>query len=261
MGKLRWITGITRRKQASLHINNEKLRAYARVPSIEQMIEERVLRWTGHVARRSNDRLVKKIMFSWCAEGSRTSSHGSRFRDIVKRALERREVSLHGWMHVAQDRSKWRAVCKKGVPKIGQKQDDAEGSQPSGTEKGTSKSKGRGKGKGKSGKSATHTEEAPYPGAIRCTIDRCGRWCNGNSGLSQHVLLVHTRGTAREGGFPCDRCTYGAPDRTQQTRHRDNAHGPESVICPQCGVSSPNPKALIAHRFREHLRPGYYKRK
>eukprot|EP00973_Karenia_brevis_P036537 5038495-Karenia_brevis.AAC.1 len=83
MGCLRWISGVTRMQQHQQHMSNEKVRNMLRINSIEEMLNQKVLRWVGHVARMDNKRAAKQLLFSWVAEGTRGTARGLRYKDTV----------------------------------------------------------------------------------------------------------------------------------------------------------------------------------
>ena len=93
MSWLRWITGITRRRQHSAHIKDVDIRSMCKLPTIEELLHQKVLRWAGHVARMPNDRLPKQVLFAWWPEGERTSKNSySRHKFRLAEALKNRNI-------------------------------------------------------------------------------------------------------------------------------------------------------------------------
>ena len=225
MGCIRWISGTTRRMQHTGRLSNEALRARTGLESIQEYIHQRVLRWLGHVARMSTERLPKKLLFAWEQEGTRSRDHGlPRFRDVANRALKSRGVDKAIWLQLAQDRGEWRRVVH-GTYNSGY------GSQHSETEA---------------------VEEVDANGMMRCPFPGCGHKCLGRRGLAKHCMIVHTQGTDAENGFTCDLCPYRSVTRAGMTKHKNKAHGPDGVECVHCGAFYPGERALRTHRTRDH---------
>ena len=71
------------------------------------------MRWTGHVRRMGEDRLSKK---AWKGdEGGRRRRRRPklRWKDCVKRDLERAGMNGQEWKTTAEDRGKWRTLTTK----------------------------------------------------------------------------------------------------------------------------------------------------
>ena len=77
--------------QISQHINNEKVRnRVGLLVTLADMISCRRLRWLGHVARISDDRLPKQLLFGWLSQ-----CHGC-CRDKFRRNLKAFQIDEVG---------------------------------------------------------------------------------------------------------------------------------------------------------------------
>ena len=71
------------------------------------------LNCTGHVTRMPDERLPKKILYG--EVGKR--SHGGqtkRYKDTLKASLKDFNIPTESWEQIAQDRTKWRGLIKRG---------------------------------------------------------------------------------------------------------------------------------------------------
>ena len=83
----------------------------AGMQSIHTLLKLAQLRWTGHVTRVPDERLPKKILY-----GELQSSHGGQkkwYKDTLKASLK--DLLTESWEQIAQDRTKWRGLIKRGA--------------------------------------------------------------------------------------------------------------------------------------------------
>ena len=86
----------------------------AGMQSIHTLLKLAQLRWTGHVTRMPDDRL--KILYGELQVGKR--SHGGqkkRYKDTLKASLKDFNIPTESWEQIAQDRTKWRGLIKRGA--------------------------------------------------------------------------------------------------------------------------------------------------
>jgi hypothetical protein len=86
-------------------LHNEELRDLCSSPSIIRIIKLRRMRWAGHVARMGEKRNVYRLLVGK-TEGKRPLGRPRR-RWVDNIRMDLGEV---GWIGLAQDRNRWRAV-------------------------------------------------------------------------------------------------------------------------------------------------------
>ena len=88
----------------------------AGMQSVHTLLKLAQLRWTGHVTRMPDERLRKKILYGELQVGKR--SHGGqkkRYKDTFKASLKDFNIPTESWEQIAQDRTKWRGLIKRGA--------------------------------------------------------------------------------------------------------------------------------------------------
>ena len=97
-------------------VSNTEILQRANSRSISSMLMEAQLRWSGHVARMPDYRLPKRVFFGELNSGSRSRGRPRlRYKDTLKAALKRCNIDSDSWEILAQDRSTWRGLVKRGV--------------------------------------------------------------------------------------------------------------------------------------------------
>ena len=109
MRQLRDIMGI---KWQDKTTNVEVLRR-ANLPSMADILIEKNLRWLGHVHRMEQDRLPRQLLYSQLCTGKRNQRRPRlRYKDVAKRNLKWRKISVNTWQTTARNRDNWRSVIK-----------------------------------------------------------------------------------------------------------------------------------------------------
>ena len=88
----------------------------AGMQSIHTLLKLAQLRWTGHVTRMPDERLPKKILYGELQVGKHP--HGGqkkRYKDTLKASLKDFNIPTESWEQIAQDRTKWRGLIKRGA--------------------------------------------------------------------------------------------------------------------------------------------------
>ena len=89
-------------------ITNDQIFDRAGVPDIEMIVRKMQLRWAGHVARMSDDRVPKQLLFGELTTGTRTVGCPLlRWKDSLT-DLKQSNISTTQWQDTATDRSTWR---------------------------------------------------------------------------------------------------------------------------------------------------------
>jgi hypothetical protein len=95
-------------------LHNEELHGLYSSPSIVSVIKARRMRWAGHVARMGEVRSAYNILVGR-PEGRRPLRRPKRrWEDNIE--LDLREIGFGDvdWIHLAQDRDRWRALVNTG---------------------------------------------------------------------------------------------------------------------------------------------------
>ena len=108
MKMLRWACGVTRMDR----VRNERIRGTIKVTEISKKIQERRLQWYGHVMRREDDYVGKRVM-GMEIEGRRGRGRPKRrWMDSVRADLT--EKGLEGDEY--EDRAEWRRLVRNADP-------------------------------------------------------------------------------------------------------------------------------------------------
>ncbi|KAK2167525.1 hypothetical protein NP493_1271g00032 [Ridgeia piscesae] len=94
-------------------VTNKEILERTGLPSMEDLLIRKNLRWTGHLMRMSPDRLPKQMLYSHLSSGHRKRGRPRlRFKDAIKRNLTLRDIKTDSWTSLSQQRDKRRAIIK-----------------------------------------------------------------------------------------------------------------------------------------------------
>ena len=94
-------------------VTNKEILERTGLPSMEDLLIRKNLRWTGYLMRMSPDRLPKQVLYSQLSSGHRKRGCPHlRFKDTIKRNLKLRDIKIDSWTSLSQQRDKWRATVK-----------------------------------------------------------------------------------------------------------------------------------------------------
>ncbi|KAK2174517.1 hypothetical protein NP493_798g03000 [Ridgeia piscesae] len=83
------------------------------LPSVEDLLIRKNLRWTEHLMSISPGRLPKQVLYSQLSSSQRRRGRPRLcFKDTIKRNLKLRHIKTNSWTSLSQQRDKWRAIVK-----------------------------------------------------------------------------------------------------------------------------------------------------
>jgi hypothetical protein len=94
----------------SRKLHNEELHNLYSSPSIIRIIKSRRMRWAGHVARMGKKRNVYRLLVGKPEEKRPLGRPRRRWIDNIKMDLLEIGVNVVGWIGLAPDRYRWRAL-------------------------------------------------------------------------------------------------------------------------------------------------------
>ena len=94
-------------------ITNVAVLERANIPSMEDLLIRKNLRWTGHILRLNSERLPLQVLYSQLSSGTRKRGRPRlRFKDTVKRNLKQRNIDPNQLGMLCKERSTWRGLVK-----------------------------------------------------------------------------------------------------------------------------------------------------
>ena len=91
-------------------LHNEELSDLYSLPNIVRVVKSRRMRWAVHVARMGEGRGVHRVLVGKPEEKRPLGRPRRRWEDNIKLDLQEVGGSCGGWMELAQDRDRWRAL-------------------------------------------------------------------------------------------------------------------------------------------------------
>ena len=104
MRMLRWMSGVTKMDR----IRNERIRGTTKVGEISKKVQESRLKWYGHVSRREDEYVGKRVLGMEVPGKRRRGRPKRRWMDNIRNDLSERGLSEED----AQDRSRWRRLTR-----------------------------------------------------------------------------------------------------------------------------------------------------
>ena len=110
MDNLRGLLGIRRMDR----VLNARIRELCGVTKgVDEIMDEGVLRWFGHVERMERNRIAKRVYVGEGASNHLLGRPRKRWTDTVKDYLRKRGLDVRKTRRVVQDRSEWRGGCEE----------------------------------------------------------------------------------------------------------------------------------------------------
>ena len=86
-------------------VTNKDILERTGLPSMENLLIRKNLRWTGHLIRMSPDRLPKQNLNCQLSSGRRKRGRSHlQFKDTIKRNLKLRDIKTDSWTSLSQQR-------------------------------------------------------------------------------------------------------------------------------------------------------------
>ena len=97
-------------------VSNVKVLNKVKMPSIDALLLQSQLRWSGHLVRMGDDRIPKQLFYCELAEGHRQRGRPKlRFKDTLRQSLQKANIDSTHWETKAGNRSGWRRVVRSGA--------------------------------------------------------------------------------------------------------------------------------------------------
>ncbi|KAL8612753.1 hypothetical protein ACOMHN_033752 [Nucella lapillus] len=97
-------------------VSNVKVLLQAQMPSIDALLTQSQLRWSGHLVRMQDSRLPKQLFYGELTGGHRPRGRPKlRYKDTLKKSLQKCDIDEKRWEFLATNRSEWRQAIRKGT--------------------------------------------------------------------------------------------------------------------------------------------------
>ena len=104
MKMLRWMCGVTRLDR----IKNDYIRDTVKVAEVTKKMQERRLQWYGHVMRREEESVLRRVMNMEVPGKRKRGRPRKRWKDNIKEDMLEKNVQVDD----TQDRSRWRRLTR-----------------------------------------------------------------------------------------------------------------------------------------------------
>ena len=98
------------------YVTNDKVLERTGMQSIYALLQQRRLRWLGHVSRMPDGRIPKDMLFGELSIGARKRGRpNQRFKDVVKKDMTNCNISTEEWEEIASNRTLLIQAVKEGL--------------------------------------------------------------------------------------------------------------------------------------------------
>ena len=225
---IRTVLGVTNKQQWEEHISSEMVRErWGDTENVAVKIQKRRLEWLGHLARMSNHRSPKIVLFSWLLHPRPCHGTRRRWRDVLKRDMKEAGIPAGSWYELAQRRKEWYKAYSEGVA-VHQQQLNTRGQLGARSIKCDLCMRLFRREADRARHKCTEERAKPVKeqsGSVKC--GECGRWFKSRGGLTVH------------------KCSSG--DQSQASSLISSA---EEVICRDCQRKFRRPGDLKRHKCK-----------
>lgn len=97
-------------------VSNLNVLLQAKMSSIDALLTQSQLRWSGHLVCMQDNRLPKRLFYSGLREGHQSRRQPKLcYKDTLKKLLQKCDIDEEQWEIMATNRSEWRQATRKGT--------------------------------------------------------------------------------------------------------------------------------------------------
>ena len=121
---------ITLEQTEQFRITTASLEKKLGIRGIQAILDDRCLRWAGHVARMPEQRAPRRLLTSWVRAKRPTGRPQMSIAHCIRDTIKRAGLNLNTWVEVAEDRDHWAAVALRVQPKISRRPNKSHAARP-----------------------------------------------------------------------------------------------------------------------------------
>ena len=153
------------------YVTNEEVLERTGMHSVYALLQQRRLRWLGHVSRMPDKRIPKDLLYGELQLGARNRGRPiQRYKDVAKRDMTNCNIDPQQWEVAASFRSCWKLTVKEGLHISEEKRKEKA-------------KEARQRRKQKQKDRDTNTDQT---GSVKYTCSTCGRKCKSQIELFSH---------------------------------------------------------------------------
>ena len=121
---------ITLEQTEQYRITTSSLEAKLGIRSIQATLDERCMRWAGHVARMPEQHTPRRLLSSWVRAKRPIGRPQTSTAHCIREKIKRAGLNPQTWTRVANDRDRWEAIALQVKPKNSRKSSKAPTARP-----------------------------------------------------------------------------------------------------------------------------------